>query len=79
MKTGDKLIANRNNNINEYILSVRGDIFGTGTISENTAKTIAEHIIEGNIITGNISIYAADYNSDDVIKMNDVMQIINGE
>ena len=79
LKTGDKLIANRNNNINEYILSVRGDIFGTGTISENTAKTIAEHIIEGNIITGNILIYAADYNSDDVIKMNDVMQIINGE
>ena len=72
LSTGD--IIKYNNN--EYKLSVRGDVLGTGELSRDNAKKIAKHIIKKNILSGDEYLLAADYNNDSKIKMNDVVSIL---
>ena len=59
-----------------YKVSIKGDTLGTGVASIKSAKNIAHHIIDGNIITGNEYLYAADYDNNDKIKMNDVVKLL---
>ena len=70
VKTGYKLLLNNNE---EYILSVIGDVLGNGTISIDSVKKIASHIIDGNILTTNELLHSADINGDSEIKINDII------
>lgn len=75
--TGDKLVVtNDRGNTVIYSLSVRGDVLGTGIPSKEDVKTIASHIIDGNVILGNEYLMAGDIDQDGKIKMNDAMRIL---
>lgn len=77
IKTGDKLIIkNSSGNSKKYILSVNGDVLGDGTVSMDGAKKIASHIIDGNVLISQEYLLAADYDGDEMIRMNDVMKMI---
>ncbi len=39
-------------------------------------KKIAKHIVDGNVITEEKYLLSADYNGNDEIKMNDVVQLL---
>jgi hypothetical protein len=81
--TGYILRATFDNETKEYKLSVRGNVLGVGHTNVDSAKKIAKHIIDKNIIVGEEYLLAADYNDDGVIKMNDVVSLLidikNGE
>ena len=77
IKTGDKLIIkNSSGNSKKYILSVNGDVLGDGTVSMDGAKKIASHIIDGNVLISQEYLLAADYDGNEMIRMNDVMKMI---
>ena len=76
LKTGDKLRLSSDNGTLEYTISVKGDVLGTGILNKGNASEITKHIVNKKLITGNIYLNAADYNNDDKIKMDDVMQMI---
>lgn len=77
IKTGDKLIIkNSSGNSKKYILSVNGDVLGDGAVSMDGAKKIASHIIDGNVLISQEYLLAADYDGDEMIRMNDVMKMI---
>lgn len=77
IKTGDMLIIkNSSGNSKKYILSVNGDVLGDGTVSMDGAKKIASHIIDGNVLISQEYLLAADYDGDEMIRMNDVMKMI---
>ena len=76
LKTGYKLKLAFSVEPMEYILSIKGDVLGEGTITKDGGKLIAKHIIDGNIIKGEAYLDAADYNSDGSIKMNDVIRML---
>lgn len=77
IKTGDKLIIkNSSGNSKKYILSVNGDVLGDGAVSMDGAKKIASHIIDGNVLISQEYLLAADYDGNEMIRMNDVMKMI---
>ena len=76
LKTGYKLKLAFSVEPMEYILSIKGDVLGEGTITKYGGKLIAKHIIDGNAIKGEAYLDAADYNSDGLIKMNDVIRML---
>lgn len=76
MKTGDKLEITTDNDIYTYMLSVAGDVLGDGEITKTGIATISSHIIDGNVISGEEYLKAADYNNDENIKMNDIMSML---
>ena len=78
IKTGNRVVVEfgKDNNTLEYILSVRGDILGTGSIDKKGGKVVSKYIIDGNGLVGDEYIYAADYNYDGKIKMNDVIEML---
>lgn len=77
IKTGDRLIIkNSSGNSKKYILSVNGDVLGDGAVSMDGAKKIASHIIDGNVLISQEYLLAADYDGDEMIRMNDVMKMI---
>lgn len=77
IKTGDKLIIkNSSGNSKKYILSVNGDVLGDGAVSMDGARKIASHIIDGNVLISQEYLLAADYDGDEMIRMNDVMKMI---
>ena len=76
LKTGYKLKLAFSVEPMEYVLSIKGDVLGEGTITKDGGKLIAKHIIDGNIIKGEAYLDAADYNSDGSIKMNDVIRML---
>ena len=76
LKTGYKLKLAFSVEPMEYVLSIKGDVLGEGTITNDGGKLIAKHIIDGNAIKGNAYLDAADYNSDGLIKMNDVIRML---
>jgi len=64
----------------EYILVVKGDITGTGYISETDLTKLKLHLIDAEILTG-ASLKAADINSDNEVTLTDyslLKQIIIG-
>ena len=71
--TGDRVKTN--NTGNEYKLSVRGDVLSEGKISIEGIKKVARHIINNNVLS-NEYLFAADYNFDGNIKMNDVILML---
>ena len=76
LKTGYKLKLAFSVEPMEYVLSIKGDVLGEGTITNDGGKLIAKHIIDGNAIKGEAYLDAADYNSDGLIKMNDVIRML---
>ena len=76
LKTGYKLKLAFSVEPMEYVLSIKGDVLGEGTITNDGGKLIAKHIIDGNAIKGEAYLNAADYNSDGLIKMNDVIRML---
>ena len=75
-KTGDTIkIVFDDESTTSYKLSIRGEVTGTGN-SILDAKRISKHIIDGNVITEDEYLLAADYNGDDNIKMNDVVKLL---
>lgn len=76
LRTGYKLRATFTTNVLEYKLSIKGDVLGTGELSRANAEKIAKHVIDKNIISGEEYLLAADYNNDDIIKMNDAIKIL---
>lgn len=65
-------------NVNyNYKISVLGDVLGEGHSSTNGARTIARHIIDGNVLSGDEVLLSADINDDKTIKMNDVMRMLS--
>ena len=76
LKTGYKLKLAFSVEPMEYILSIKGDVLGEGTITKYGGKLIAKHIIDGNAIKGEAYLDAADYNRDGLIKMNDVIRML---
>jgi hypothetical protein len=60
-----------------YKIAVLGDTLGTGYADKASAKNIAKHIVNGNVITGSEYLKAADYNDDGNIKMNDVVKLMS--
>lgn len=74
--TGYKLFTKYgNNDETTYTLSVKGDTLGTG-VNIDSAKNIARQVINKNTITDKGSLYAADYDGNGAVKMNDVIKII---
>ena len=61
----------------DYKLSVVGDTNGDSMIDYEDAVKIAEHIIDGDVLTGDEYLMAADYDNNGEIKMNDVMRLLN--
>ncbi len=59
----------------EFTNIVKGDITGSGEFSIDDAKTIARHIVDGDVITEDEYLLAADYNNDGNIKMNDAIKM----
>ena len=76
LKTGYKLKLAFSVEPMEYVLSIKGDVLGEGTITNDGGKLIAKHIIDGNAIKGEAYLNAADYNRDGLIKMNDVIRML---
>ena len=76
LKTGYKLKLAFSVEPMEYVLSIKGDVLGEGTITIDGGKLIAKHIIDGNAIKEEAYLDAADYNSDGLIKMNDVIRML---
>ena len=76
LKTGYKLKLAFSVEPMEYVLSIKGDVLGEGTITKDGGKLIAKHIIDGNAIKGEAYLDAADYNRDGLIKMNDVIRML---
>ena len=76
IKTGYKLKYNFGGETTTYTLAVKGDIEGDGNISKTAAKKISKHIVDGNVISGDAKLSAADYNADGRIKMNDVVRLV---
>ena len=70
--TGYKVSTNKGN---EYTLSIKGDTLGKG-LNNASALNIANHIIDDSTITKQENLYAADYNSDGDIKINDVVMLL---
>ena len=60
----------------EFTNIVKGDITGSGKFSIDDAKTIARHIVDGDVITEDEYLLAADYNNDGNIKMNDAIKMV---
>ena len=61
----------------DYKLSVAGDTNGDSMIDYEDAVKIAEHIIDGDVLTGDEYLMAADYDNNGEIKMNDAMRLLN--
>ena len=76
LRTGDKLRVRFSVEPIDYILSVKGDVLGTGNPGIEDGKLIAKHIIDGNVINGGEYLLAADYDGDGNIKMNDVVRML---
>ena len=76
LRTGDKLRVRFSIEPIDYILSVKGDVLGTGDPGVEDGKLIAKHIIDGNVINGGEYLLAADYDGDGNIKMNDVVRML---
>ena len=76
LKTGYKLKLVFGEEEIEYVISVKGDVLGTGELSRNNAKEIAIHIISKNVFKDEFILMAADYNNDGIIKMNDVVKML---
>jgi len=72
IKTGYKIKINNET----YKLSIKGDVLGEGIMSDKSAKKIAKHIIDKNVITGDEYLLSANYNNKSTIKMNDVIGIL---
>ena len=60
----------------DYKISILGDVLGDGRVSKEDAKRIAMHIIDGDVITDDEYLMAADYDANSVIKMNDVVRLL---
>ena len=60
-----------------YKISVLGDVLGEGLPTINGAKTVARHIIDGNVLTEDEELLSADMDDDSKIKMNDVMRMLS--
>lgn len=76
LATGQTFKATFKNQETSYKISIAGDVLGNGEVTENDAKKIAEHIIDGDVITGDEYLLAADYDGNTHIKMNDVMRLL---
>lgn len=77
LRTGYKLRVTFKSNILEYKISVIGDVLGEGSVTLNGAKAAARQIIDGDFINEEEHLMAADMNEDGIIKMNDVMRMMN--
>ena len=77
LKTGDNLRYYLNKKDNMYTIIVKGDIDGDGYLTYNGARTVARQVIDGNVLSDNNKLLAADFNSDGNIKMNDVIRMLN--
>lgn len=75
VSTGDVLTITFSENTNTYILSVTGDYNRDGVVTRSDLNGISERIINKSGFIED-QFYAADYNNDNLIKMNDVMAII---
>lgn len=73
--TGNTVTIKSNQN---YKVSVKGDVLGTGEANYENAKAIAKRIIDNSGLDEKIYKSAADYNNDSEVKMNDVMMILTG-
>lgn len=60
----------------DYKISILGDVLGNGTVTIDDAKRIALHIIDGNVINGDEYLMAADFDGNNVIKMNDAIRLL---
>lgn len=76
LATGQTFRVSFLNNNTSYKISILGDVLGDGQVTKNDAKRIALHIIDGNVITGDEYLMAADYDGNNVIKMNDVVRLM---
>ena len=76
LKTGYKLKLVFGEDEIEYVISVKGDVLGTGDLSRDNAKEIAKHIISKDLFKDEFVLMAADYNNDGKIKMNDVVKLL---
>lgn len=76
LATGQTFRVSFLNNNTSYKISILGDVLGDGQVTKNDAKRIALHIIDGNVITGDEYLMAADYDGNNVIKMNDVVHLM---
>ena len=78
MATGQLLRVAFKGHNDDYKLSVVGDTNGDSMIDDEDAVKIAEHIIDGDVLTGDEYLMAADYDNNGEIKMNDVMRLLSG-
>lgn len=60
----------------DYKISILGDVIGNGTVTIDDAKRIALHIIDGNVINGDEYLMAADFDGNNIIKMNDAIRLL---
>ena len=74
LKTG--YLLNSLDTNKQYKISVVGDVLGEGHATVSGAKEVSKYIIDENDFLVE-ELYAADYDGNGIIKMNDVMRIIN--
>lgn len=60
-----------------YKIALAGDVTGDGVVKMNDVMKIANHIVNGNVLTDEYYV-AGDVTGDGVVKMNDVMKIASG-
>ena len=76
LKTGDKIKIQLSNHIEEYVVSVSGDINGTGYIDIGDLTALLFDLMDIEKITGECYILAADYNNTGYIDIGDLTKVL---
>ena len=76
LRTGDIMTIELSESSISYTISILGDVNGDGKATIKDVNEMAKHIIDGNIITGDEYIKAADLNNDSQIKINDLLLLM---
>ena len=71
VKTSDRIKINNN----YYIVVIKGDTSGDGLVNRNDGILTAKYIIDGTGLDNEWKV-AADYDNNNVVKMNDVLRIL---
>ena len=63
--------------IDDYVIVLKGDIDGNGSIEPMDYVKIKNHIRSSSLITGNAFVSAADYDSNSMIEPLDYVKVKN--
>lgn len=77
LKTGQKVVIELSAQRIELVISIKGDVTGTGESTISDIMRIIDHALTDAKLTDECYLYAADYNSDESISISDVMMLVD--